>query len=183
MSGRRARREPVVDDNPNDGMDVEQQPQPRPPLPTGRRARTAAERTAAAQAAAVINFPDQNNHVRPLAPLVFVMVGPSGCHIYSFNSQDEEKRRRVSEAIMQLVGVSDSDDHGPSMADHLFSFIVGIFTRDAIPPEYDEEVIRVYMKIHPQPGEWTAASEETMFNIPSATTTVISYGAYEGREY
>lgn len=185
MSRRRGRRDPITDDNDDavhDVMDI-QQHEPDPPY-RGRRERAAVERAAREAAAVVVVHP---NHPIPLlAPLLFVVVAFSyeGCTIYAFNSQDVEKRHRVSTIIMQLVGVSEHDDHGPSMADYLLGLITRIYDRgEDIPVEYDEAVIEAYMAIHPLEGEWSSALHETMFSLPSATTTVIAYGGNPNREH
>jgi hypothetical protein len=180
MSRRRGRRDPIADDDDvHETMDIEVH-HPDPPY-RGRRERAAAERAAAAAAGVVAPM----NDLVPLAPLVFVVISFAyeGCTIYSFSSQDEEKRRRVSNIIMRLAGISVHDDHGPSMTDYLLGLITGIYNREEdIPAEYDQEVIEAYMAIHPLQGEWASALHETMFALPSASTTVIAYGGNENRE-
>jgi len=107
-----------------------------------------------------------------LLPHVFVVSSPGECNIYCFESQDEERRKNVMDAIHQL---RNRESTGLAMVDYLLKRLVGIFEEDSFPEDFQEVNIN-YNKISPIDEEWSFFddSESMPMAQPSASTTVIS---------
>jgi len=120
----------------------------------------------------------------PMVFVTFVLAAEYGLHAddgyltnnFFFRSQDVVKRRNVLETIRELASMSED---GPYMANALFLWIMGNWEDDAhrlenTLPRTQDAINRAYLRLNPQPGEWSARTlEANIRSYPGSTITII----------
>jgi len=123
-------------------------------------------------------FPIKKLRKHKLPPLVFAVIDHNNSiDVYYFDSQNVVKRQNVLDTITRL---SKQTHRGPIATSWLLDWVTGNLGEDdegnleEAPPAYRDDVVAAYMRLNPQPGEWSSRLDQVTIRAkPGASITMI----------